>query len=535
MELPHSRPFGTEGRKPTHDFLSLYSTQPTVQQDPRPSSQGSLLETHDFLQVGKVSAKEESTVETSSSVEKPPPPAPPPTSVEHILPGGIGTYSISHISDFNQKVAKPEGSIFTVAQATSSERHDENSNCSSYTGSGFTLWEESAVKKGKTGKENAGDQRANGREAAVKVGQWPSQSSSNNNPLRNSFSSLSSSQQSGLKSQSFIEMIKSAKCSTQDEDLEDEEDYTIKKENSSTILKGELKVKVDGKNTDQKPNTPRSKHSATEQRRRSKINDRFQMLRELIPHSDQKRDKASFLLEVIEYIQFLQEKVQKYEGSYIGWNQEATRLMPWRNNKKPVESYVDQSRGMVAANFDEKKVPISPATPGNPQKPIDQQPGITNKAMPLPPTSFQPNYFTPVRSGGLVAQLPPPRLASDVEHTTSQRQAQLCNTRPCTSDGAVVSDKLKEQELGIESGTINISSVYSQGLLNTLTQALQNSGVDLSQASISVQIDIGKRTSPSSSIVKENKVTSRTQGTASSRGNGEDSNQAIKKQKTDKS
>jgi len=31
---------------------------------------------------------------------------------------------------------------------------------------------------------------------------------------------------------------------------------------------------VDGKSTDQKPNTPRSKHSATEQRRRSKINDR---------------------------------------------------------------------------------------------------------------------------------------------------------------------------------------------------------------------------------------------------------------------
>ncbi|KAJ0048317.1 hypothetical protein Pint_16309 [Pistacia integerrima] len=163
MELPQSRPFGTEGRKPTHDFLSLYSTHPTVQQDPRPSSQGSFLKTHDFLQVGNASAKEESTVEISSSVEKPPPPAPPPTSVEHILPGGIGTYSISHISYFNQKVPKPEGSIFTVARASSSERNDENSNCSSYTGSGFTLWEESAVKKGKTGKENAGDQRANGR------------------------------------------------------------------------------------------------------------------------------------------------------------------------------------------------------------------------------------------------------------------------------------------------------------------------------------------------------------------------------------
>ena len=35
-----------------------------------------------------------------------------------------------------------------------------------------------------------------------------------------------------------------------------------------------MSVKVEAKTIDQKPNTPRSKHSATEQRRRSKINDR---------------------------------------------------------------------------------------------------------------------------------------------------------------------------------------------------------------------------------------------------------------------
>lgn len=161
MELPQPRPFGTEGRKPTHDFLSLYS--PPVQQDPRPS-QGAYLETHDFLQplerVGKNIAKEGNKNEVTS-IEKPPPPVPSP-SVEHTLPGGIGTYSISHISFINQsqRVPKPEGGMFTVAQSSSSDRNDENSNCSSYTGSGFTLWEESAMKKGKTGKENiAGDKQ----------------------------------------------------------------------------------------------------------------------------------------------------------------------------------------------------------------------------------------------------------------------------------------------------------------------------------------------------------------------------------------
>jgi len=82
-------------------------------------------------------------------------------SVEHLLPGGIGTYSINHISyvnnnnnNNNQRLPKAETSLF-VRQATSTDRNDENSNCSSYTtSSGFTLWEDSSAKRGKTGKEN---------------------------------------------------------------------------------------------------------------------------------------------------------------------------------------------------------------------------------------------------------------------------------------------------------------------------------------------------------------------------------------------
>ena len=106
--------------------------------------------------LGKSNTKEEGTVEIPTP-EKPLPPAPP-SSGEHVLPGGIGTYSISHISYFNQRPLKPEGGTFTVAQSSITDRNEENSNCSSYTGSGFTLWAESTVKKGKTGKENvAGD------------------------------------------------------------------------------------------------------------------------------------------------------------------------------------------------------------------------------------------------------------------------------------------------------------------------------------------------------------------------------------------
>lgn len=36
-------------------------------------------------------------------------------------------------------------------------------------------------------------------------------------------------------------------------------------------------------------------------------------------------------MQVIEYIQFLQEKVHKYEGPYQGWNNEQTKLIPWVN------------------------------------------------------------------------------------------------------------------------------------------------------------------------------------------------------------
>lgn len=35
------------------------------------------------------------------------------------------------------------------------------------------------------------------------------------------------------------------------------------------------------------------------------------------------------LVQVIEYVQYLQEKVQKYEGSYQGLTPEPTKLMPW--------------------------------------------------------------------------------------------------------------------------------------------------------------------------------------------------------------
>lgn len=520
MELPQPpRPLGTEGRKPTHDFLSLCSHSTAHQQDPSQSFQGGFLKTHDFLRplerIGKTCAKEEKTVTVSTAGRAAPPlgtlahnsPA------ERLLPGGIGTYSISHISYFNQRVPKPEGSVFPVPQASNTDKSDDNSRCSSVSGSGFTLWEESAVKKGKTRKENLGE-KPSLNESPAKIEQWavsterPIQSSSSNH--RSSFSSLSPSQPSGQQNRSFGEMLKSTvNVSSMEEELDDGKAFIIKKESSpSTAYKGDLKINVGG--NDQKANTPRSKHSATEQRRRSKINDRFQKLRELIPRSDQKRDKASFLLEVIEYIQFLQEKVRKYESSPPqGWYHEPAKLIPCRNNCNPAQCYIDQSQIVksgpvfIFAGSDEKNICHSPAFPRCSHNPVesevststtfreaDQHPGTTNKATSYP--MLDPRHFIPVISEGAKAILHS-QVAYNADNKPCEMQPPLCETRSCTTNVAAVDDKLKEPEQRIDGGRISISGAYSQGLLKILTQALQSSGVDMSQACVAVQIELGKR------------------------------------------
>ncbi|CAI9113386.1 OLC1v1013979C1 [Oldenlandia corymbosa var. corymbosa] len=565
MELRQSRPYNTEGRKTTHDFLSLYSPA-VAQQDPR-SPQGGFLKTHNFLQPLEQGsnnvAKEEDVIEIKD-VEKPPPQAAAlPSNVEHILPGGIGTYSITY---FNQRFPKPEGNnMFMMAQASSNNVNDENSNCSSYTGgSGFTLWDESAsAKKGKTGKENNAADRPVLRESGINVGsgEWPaslerpSQSSSNHKPNIRSFSSLSSSQPtSPPKNRGFVNMLTSAKNSQEDDDDDEEEEFTVKKEPTSHP-KGNLSVKVDGRSNDQKPSTPRSKHSATEQRRRSKINDRFQKLREIIPHSDQKRDKASFLLEVIEYIQFLQEKVEKYEGPYPGWNQEAPKLMPWRNpragedlgNSNHAMKLGSNPALMLPAKFEGGKVSSSPprlinghhlvVEPNltNPS-PFREKPESTNTTASIP-MSQGPSLFP--FGGSSSAPVPlSSRPVSDAEQTASQPSPQFWPRDSFTAD-STITDKLKDQELAIESGTISISSIYSQGLFSKLTQALQSSGIDLSQANISVQIDLGKRANgrvnSSASIIKDMDMPSRHQAVPRSSviSTGEDCpGQALKRIKT---
>jgi len=241
--------------------------------------------------------------------------------------------------------------------------------------------------------------------------------------------------------------------------------------------------------TDQRPNTPRSKHSATEQRRRSKINDRFQILRELLPHNDQKRDKATFLLEVIEYIRFLQEKVQKYEATFPEWNQENAKMLPWSNMYFRSFWKNSQSKGQIPGDSlpDPSHFMRNGSSPGsNFTGKLDDNHNMVTSAASGAQNQTENDHMASVcyRS----AETP----AIITNNALSQSQPQWTDPSP-VDDCAVNSQMLNNQQLAIDEGTISVSSQYSQELLNSLTHALQSSGVDLSQASISVQINLGKR------------------------------------------
>ncbi|CAH9113643.1 unnamed protein product [Cuscuta epithymum] len=251
---------------------------------------------------------------------------------------------------------------------------------------------------------------------------------------------------------------------------EEEEDELGSKKNATN---SHSSTPGDGKNND-KANVIRSKHSVTEQRRRSKINERFQILRDLIPNTDQKRDTASFLFEVIQYVQYLQEKVQKYEGSYQAWSSEPTKLMPWRNSHWRLQSFSESPPQAVkngpayAGRFDENAI----TAPSTALQPTIQQNRVESSS-----ATFNGVQHNELATKHLLASLP----ASDAQSTE------------CLPNR--MEDALGQQAEppAIEGGTINFSGVYSQGLLNSLGQALQSTGVDLSHATISVQIDLGKR------------------------------------------
>lgn len=157
-----------------------------------------------------------------------------------------------------------------------------------------------------------------------------------------------------------------------------------------------------------------------------------------------------------------------------------------RNPRTP-EDFINQTQPtnigsgpalLLAAKFDESKSGASPVLPINGQHLVEsdmssaasfrekvRQHEITNKAarVPVPVPLPLRTSILPFGAAGNTVLPPSSRPAADTEKPASQQpQSPFLPTGSCTADSAV-SNKLKEQELTIESGTISISSIYSQG------------------------------------------------------------------------
>ncbi|KAG2661225.1 hypothetical protein PVAP13_1KG489900 [Panicum virgatum] len=234
-----------QGEKPAHDFLSLHTGGGGSSSPVQHSAQGYDLGVHTSLKPLKLGKRRRggggAIGVAPSGLEA--------DSEEHLLPGGVGTFSIRQAPSTAQPRGQPAGHGVVATAAFAPVLH------------------------------GSGTEATHGAESGARAHSGPA----------------SMWQDSGT-------------------------------DQRSRATRGE--GRSSGSSGDQGPSTPRSKHSATEQRRRTKINDRLEILRELLPHGDQKRDKASFLLEVIEYIRFLQEKVQKYESAHPQKNHEDSS-MPW--------------------------------------------------------------------------------------------------------------------------------------------------------------------------------------------------------------
>ncbi|KAE8709314.1 hypothetical protein F3Y22_tig00110332pilonHSYRG01296 [Hibiscus syriacus] len=333
-------------------------------------------------------------------------------------------------------------------------------------------------------------------------------------------------------------MVKSVATAQFHQDEEDDDGFEDRGET----------VKVEEKGSEQKTSTNRSKHSETEQRRRSKINERFQTLRDIIPQNDQKRDKASFLLEVIEYIQFLQEKLQMYEGSYHGWSQEPAKMIPWKNQHGFAENFIDHSHTMKNGSTCENDG-IIPSMVANMQNSIESNLGdaAVFKALDHPPASATSMVNMQTRSDAIATHgrgsIAFHESASDSENMIHQPHFQSWQSRDCLTESVIPNNSAIEQEdLTIRDESVGLSSAYSQGILNSLTQALQSSGVEMSQASISVKIDVGKRvvsrvtSMPSSSEEKEIRyISNQVMIQTGVRSCSEEFDQAYKRRRTGKS
>ncbi|KAM0922565.1 hypothetical protein ACQ4PT_006058 [Festuca glaucescens] len=392
------------GEEPAHDFLSLRAGgSPPFQRRLHSNQQGTVV--HSVAALKSLdSAKQRDgngmevardvAVITAEDLE------------EHVLPGGVGTFSIRQVTDAQLREASVTASMVEIAHAAGSG--------ATVRGAPSTMWQDSGI-----------DKRSRGKTV-------------------------------------------DAPCTV----LFTVSDTEFCYEYSGSRAEG----RSSGSSADQEPNSPRSKHSATEQRRRTKINDRLDVLRELLPNCNQKRDKASFLLEVIEYIRHLQERCHKYESAVPDKNHVDAKSMPW-------DKVYYRSRWMNAQNISQVQGGGLSTTGENMNKEQHSSKSITAAPAPLFSTQSVRETSTTASSSHNITESSMP--SNQPPWLSMSTMNQNCDASNRTLN--------KHEPPSHHNNSQSLSSAYSQGLLHKLKEALQKAGVDPSQANISVEFNMDRQ------------------------------------------
>lgn len=143
-----------------------------------------------------------------------------------------------------------------------------------------------------------------------------------------------------------------------------------------------------------------------------------------------------------------------------------------RNNRGPVESFAEQSQ-VIKNGFGLDSNVVAQASLTNAQNSPESELGTAAvyKALDQPTVSATPlaasnvqrktNVFDPAVTAGMLAESLQESVP-DAENMLSQPQSQWWHARPYATEHAVPTNTLNEQEGAVDSGSISISSVYSQ-------------------------------------------------------------------------
>uniref|UniRef100_A0A0D9YXP0 Uncharacterized protein n=1 Tax=Oryza glumipatula TaxID=40148 RepID=A0A0D9YXP0_9ORYZ len=184
---------------------------------------------------------------------------------------------------------------------------------------------------------------------------------------------------------------------------------------------------------------------------------------------------------LLSFRRFLQEKVQKYEEADPERNHEDSKSMPWA--KVYYRSCWRNTKNTSQVQGED----LSPST----QDMNNEQYGPKHISAAQPALFNTQSVTSTTTSSSHMATGTPQNLEKNSTPSNQPPWLSMSTMRQESEPGNKMPNKHEKQTLHDENHSI--SSAYSQGLFNRLTEALKKSGLDPSQANIAVEINLAKR------------------------------------------